>query len=59
MCALILMDGADIADVFKGMPATIVLIIYVILFGFFIIGMLCFHTYLSLINTTTFEALAC
>jgi len=57
MCSIILADGTDIIESFKGKPATIVLIIYSMLFGIFILGMFGFHTYLSIINTTTYEFL--
>lgn len=57
MCSVILVDGTDIVNSFKGKPATIVLIIYTILFGVFILAFFGFHTYLSIINTTTYEFL--
>ena len=57
MCSMILSDGSGIIESFRGKPATIVLTIYCILFGVFILGMFGFHTYLSIINTTTYEYL--
>lgn len=57
MCSVILADGTGILESFKGKPVTIALIIYSILFGIFVLGFFGFHTYLAIVNTTTYEFL--
>lgn len=55
MCSAILGEGNELMIKFKERPTALFIFIYVALFAWFIIGMFIFHSFLSLINTTTYE----
>jgi hypothetical protein len=55
MCSKVLADGTTILDSFRGKPATIVIIVYCMLFGLVLGAALGWHTYLVLTSTTSYE----